>query len=346
MKLLKLFVLSFFVLSFFVLFSTISYAKDMSKLYPRSTIEYWHTRYANNIKWNWENVILGGLTVKERKKIGNISLKRPLIGNSEIKGDPLLFTFYCNPPTVIIPILSVKFLDDLSVAYAWLIQNDYKINSIFDYLAMLKYNDPNMFPSNHYPDPHSALKIPKNALKDPLVDDLSQKIFKSSLAWIMANQFGRVINHPPNCADLKNLSLDMLEDYDASADRFATEIMRRIGVVPAGIALFFTAKLYWNPNRIDFTDNSNAYEDYLRKTNTQPVTAERLRFIAGIIIRHTEDFARGQVDYSSGVKFARKFSDQLIQIALMIDDENFFGAIKKMGQNANVISITPIRNLK
>ena len=157
-------------------------AKDFPGLYEQESLRYWATRYPSNITWNLENVILPVLTPQEHKSLRDVELRFPLMPG--VGTDPL--SFYSSignksKASISIPILSVKFFDDLCIAYSWLWVNGYSTSTIIEYISALKYKPPEEFPYGRYPSPLVALQIPETALDDPVVNDVSQKLLKSAI---------------------------------------------------------------------------------------------------------------------------------------------------------------------
>jgi hypothetical protein len=128
-----------------------AHAKDMASLYDEATLADWQPRYREGILWNVENVIWPRLNADERQQLAGVNLCFPLRGHSR---DPL--EFYArleaaadacaaqSPPVVVLPIQSIKFFDDLSVAHAWLWRHGYGPDTALEYASMLKYGKPDI----------------------------------------------------------------------------------------------------------------------------------------------------------------------------------------------------------
>ena len=277
------------LISFVCLLVTRVSAQDASSLYPDGTLKHWQPRYAENLRWNFENVVRPMLRSSERLNLAEVQLHFPLKAEREVG----LFAFYstpqADPPVVAMPVLSIKFFDDLCVANAWLEENDYELGTVTDYVAMLKYLPSGSFPGGRYLPPLAALQIPANALDNPRVDSLSQKLLKSGLLWVLIHELAHVrYKHP----GYDEVSADQAQQQETEADRFATEIMRRIGVAPVGVAQFFTIATYLWPNRADFTSDV-AWQIYLENT-PHPLTTARLRTLTTDLRANLESFARGE----------------------------------------------------
>lgn len=313
------------------------HAKDWSSLYDDVTLAYWQTRYPRSIEWNFKNVILRVLTPAERRALAGVTLQFPLRG---FKSDPLEFYASLNPPTVTIPILSVKFFDDLSIAYTWLSVNDYSPETVTNYVAMLKYNPPGRFPGGRYPPPLKALRVPDNALANPRVDELSQKILKSAVVWVLAHELGHIYHRHPGY--VPGVTRKQAQSNEEEADRFATEIMRRIGELPGGMVNFFMVAAHWWPNRGDFSSDKE-WEEYLEKEATHPFTAQRLLALAARLEEAAGDFARSETDYAAGVERARYIAKRVSTIAGILQDTDVQRSIALTARATGLASLAPRR---
>jgi hypothetical protein len=91
-----------------------------------------------------------------------------------------------------VPVEALRWLDEIYIAYAWLVLNNFQLEPIEEYVAMLKHKKPEDFPGRVYPTPLRALGIPANALNDTRVDGLSLRLFNSARAFILAHELGHV----------------------------------------------------------------------------------------------------------------------------------------------------------
>ncbi|MFC1863100.1 hypothetical protein ACFL1Z_04050 [Thermodesulfobacteriota bacterium] len=307
-----------------LLFPVIAGAKDLSTLYSQDTLSYWQTRYPKNIQHNFLNVIMPILNSNEKNILSSTKLVFPLIG--EHGGDPLEFYSYFDQsgPKVAMPILSIKFFDDLAIAYAWLWVNRYSIETVSDYVATLKYNDHNKFHLSKYPQPLDALNIPRNALENSDVDDLSQKILKSAMIWILNHELGHIYHRHPGYGP--DVSAEQAQKNEEQADRFATELMRRIGVAPIGMANFFTVASHWWSNRGDFTSDQ-AWRYYL-ENKTHPLTAGRLKMLAQDIQESAKVFVRKEPNYPSALQGVLNASGDISKIAKLLEDTKLQRSIR------------------
>lgn len=279
-------------------------------LYDKDTLSFWGKRYPENIEWNFNNLILQRLTPDELAALHGVRLEFPLVAPGDVKSDPIVFYSYQHPPTVTLPIYSVKFLDDISIAAAWLECNGFSLETIFDYISFLKYANPVRLPGGRFPEPFKALSIPKDVLDNKSVDDLSQKILKSSLVWILAHELGHILYRHPSYAEM---TIAESQATEKEADAFATEMFRRIGVVPAGMVLFFTVLIHWLLNRGDFSSDS-AWEEYVKGGTTHPVSTERLKAISSEIKSNPDGFTGAEPNADAARKVALNIAMQIEQI--------------------------------
>ena len=238
-------------------------SKDFSEMYDKGTLEYWGARYQESTYKIRDRLILPYLTTRERQALAGVRISLPLKG---IRGE--LFEFYTpvDHSTVVMPVFSMKFLDDLCTAYAWLQINGYSLETISDYIAMLEYAN---FPDNHYPAPLRALHVPPDARSDPRVDELSLDHFVTARAFILLHELGHIYDQDPPTV---KVSPQQSRANEEEADRFAAEVMSRTPVPPLGIIIFFMA----DAHSAGYPPDPNA---------THPLSGHRLHALAA----HLED---------------------------------------------------------
>ena len=296
-------------------------AADLSTLYSDETLTERKTRYEPNIRWNFQNLVVGSLTPQERAQLGPVILALPLRGAGATRGHPM--AFYAGGETVTVPIQSVKFFDDLTVAWAYFWANDLSLEPVTDYLGMLKYRNPQEI-GGRFPPPFEALGVPADAWKqDPVVDDVSQKALKSALVWIMAHELGHIYYRHPGYV---GVTAEEAQANEAEADRFANTIMRRVGVAPLGMVQFFMMMAHFDPNPVDFP-NEAAWQAHLSEDATHPVTAARLQALADDLLQSPEDFAASEQDLAAGVERVRFAAEQVRGIAEFLADRDILQSI-------------------
>ncbi|MFH2046785.1 MAG: M48 family metalloprotease [Pseudomonadota bacterium] len=310
------------------------HASYLEKFYPESTLQYWQSRYPKNVRWNFKHLLMKNLTPKERQSIGSVALQFPLIASGQ--NSPINFYAANRPRGILLPILSIKLLDDVAIASAWLLFNGYSQDTIYNYMSMIKYKNPQSLPGKRFPPPLAALQIPDDALNDKRVDSLSQKILKSAMVFIMAHELGHHYYHHPGY----DIPLDQARQNELQADNFAMELMRRIGVAPMGITHFFMATLYLSNHRGDFNSDAQ-WENYLRTQSTHPLSPERIRALSLKLKTHSTDFARTEPDIRKAVVQINYMASQLDAIADILANRDTQKSIAHIGRTMELGYLTP-----
>jgi hypothetical protein len=137
----------------------------------------------------------------------------------------------------VFPILSLKFLDDLCTAYAWLQTNGYGLETISEYTAILRYG---RAPAGGFPAPLEALGIPQNALDNADVNELALGHFVTARTFILLHEMGHILEVRSN-----SISTDPVQNEER-ADRFAATIMKRTPLRPLGMLIYFLADAHWS----------------------------------------------------------------------------------------------------
>src|SRR5262245_13802580 len=159
-------------------------ADELSGLYDQATLAQLTTAYTKSMTRTRDEFIWNKwLLVEEKRKLTNPpQLDFPLWGEGKSKNDPLTFYAPTGRGTVVLPVLSIKFLDDLCTAYAWLQIKGYRLETISEYTAMLSYGK---VPPGGYRPPLKALQIPEDALSDAKVNELATGHFVTARTFIL-----------------------------------------------------------------------------------------------------------------------------------------------------------------
>jgi len=179
------------------------------------------------------------LKENEKRGLGDLDIRFPL-PNAE---DDILNFFAFRErerAVVVMPVLSLKALEDLTTAYAWVHTNGMKPETIDLYYAMLRHRAPENFPGGAYPDVLTALKIPKNAYEQPGVDTLSLRLRNTAFAFILAHELAHVIFRHKGYG---RISRAQARRDETQADKFALSVLARQGVDPFGAVLYFQAQI-------------------------------------------------------------------------------------------------------
>ena len=142
---------------------------------------------------------------------------------------------------IVFPVPSLKFIEDLSVAYAWRHVNGHSLEPIDEYLAMLKYRRPQDFPGARVPDPLTALGVPARIWEqDKRVDELSLRFRNTAWAFILSHELGHLRwQHPGN----KQVPPKVSQRNEVEADAFAVKLLSRSDTIPMGMILWFQASV-------------------------------------------------------------------------------------------------------
>lgn len=283
-------------------------------IYDQETLEFWQTRYPDSTRRIYDEAFMPIFSPEERAALADVQLQFPLVSEGVFQADPLAFYATSNPPTVYMPIHSLKFLDDLSVAYAWLFWNGYSLETVTDYISMLKYQR-NDFLENGFPAPLAALQIPEDALDDPDVDQLALRFFNSGRAFILAHELGHIYHNHPG-----NLSVSVQESVsnEQEADLYALDILARTSTIPFGAYLFYLVRAHWEPNLGDF-QNEAAWQSYLAQT-THPFTADRMNVLADNLSNNAADFTQNEPNPTAALDTINFIANGMSDIANTLDD--------------------------
>ena len=134
--------------------------QDIGSMYDDQTLNYWHSRYSVSTP-KILGILINSLTPEEYARVKQTEATFPL-------RDTQLVNFYATGPSprIVLPISAMKFLDDLSFAYAWIQVNGFRLEKIEEYVAMLKYKPANAFVHSRYPSPMEALHIPRGSTEN------------------------------------------------------------------------------------------------------------------------------------------------------------------------------------
>ena len=250
-------------------------AKDLSTVYPRSVLEKDRKRLETAVRKLFRIGLEPSLNAKEKKALSHVQFHFPY---PRPKDYPLNFYAFAKDgrAVVVMPVLSLKMLEDLTTAYAWLHENGYSLSTIDLYFAMLRHRAKADFPGRKYLPPLQALGIPANALDDPKVDANSLSFRNEAFAFILLHELGHVL--------FKHKGYDEITKAQARADevqsdRFALDVLGRTGTPPLGAVFFFQAQFYSLPHRGLFKSEA-AWEKYMNKAATHPLTGDRLSELA------------------------------------------------------------------
>jgi hypothetical protein len=224
------------------------------------------------------------LNPDELSRLGDFALQFPLPSPNDE-----LLNFYAadsgGKPMVIMPILSLKVVEDMATAYAWLYHNGMSLGTIDLYFSMLRHKRKVDLPGGKYPPLLATLGVPTNALEDRKIDELSLSFRNQAFAFVLVHELGHIL--------YEHKGYDVITKAQAradevEADRFALDVLARTQTAPLGAILFFQAQLYSYPHRGEFADR-HAWQQYLLAASTHPLTVDRIaamgHYIEGPLVR-------------------------------------------------------------
>ncbi len=296
-------------------------------MYDEDILIYWMNIYQNNIQWNFDNLILKNLTESERRQVGKVNLRFTIYDGVRSQSNLFATDYSLKPAEIILPIFTIKFFDDLSVAFSKQSVNGQDDNSILEYIAVLKYNSLDKFSNNQYPSPIQAFQIPNDAIDDPNIDRIAQNNLKSWLLFELAHQLGHIYFHHTQAQ--RNIDYTKKLLYEYKADRFAIELMRRIGIAPVGYLWSLTVQSFWMPNPIDFLRNERAYQQYVRDNVSHPVSSDRIWEIANQLDQDARDFLKYEDDKYAGLEKIKMFSKMVSDVSVLMNDWEALSEIRQ-----------------
>ena len=331
--------------------------KNVSSMYREEVLSRLQKRYSDNISWNFEHVIKPVLTKKELAALQDVRLEYPLIGEG---GDPFRYFVRVEGKrrTIVMPIFSVKFLDGLATAAAWMRHNDLTTETLPEYIAMLKYQGASKFEGGRYPTPLEALHIPDKPLDNPKVDETAQDLLKTTVVYILSREVGSIYFSRPYTLRKASWSeqrqrpqqVAMKEwgrhseqqDLMLKSDSFALEIMRRIGVPPHNLSFYLSAQTYWTQNRIDFR-NEKAYLRYQYNPPECAMFPERLHRMSDLMVRGKEDYARQQDDKLTSTSQIEQAAREIFKLSYFLENQSMQWEIKQRALARKIEDLKPRR---
>lgn len=263
-------------------------------------------RYTERLTFLLEHGLRDVMTVEEKRGLADVVVDHPPRGRDLLTVEAASLG---GMPVVTVPVSTLKFVEDLSVAYAWRYTYDLSLEPIDEYLAMLKHRPDAFAPGQA--DPLTALGVPGRIWEsDPRVDDLSLRLRNGAWAFLLAHELGHVrlghLGAPAAPAEIQR--------QEEAADAFAVELLARSDTIPMGMILWFQATAGYYPNRADFRSDA-AYADWLAGQATHPVNGRRMRSLATALDRQAAE--TGDADRADVLRF---IAARLATIGEIVED--------------------------
>lgn len=228
-------------------------------------------------------------------------------------GDPM--GFLAARGEVFMPVAGLKFIEDLTMAYAWRYRRGQSLEPIDEYLAMLRWKPESDWPAGRHLNPLQALGVPARAWeRDSQLAELGTSLRNEAWAFLLAHELAHVYyRHPGNSAPPP-----ISQANEAEADAFAMRLMERSDTIPLGALLYFQATAAFYTSRADLASDQ-VYVRWQRDKATHPVNSQRLLAMSRMIqlwARRVTDTARREALFLIGEKlelFAQGLDEPAMQ---------------------------------
>ena len=296
---------------------------DWSSLYDAGLLESQRARLSRDVNLVIAQEIQPFITTAQAHAFEKIQIDLPITAGSS--PNPLDF-YSAHEGHITLPLLTVAFVEDLAEAYSWLWANHYSSQTVDEYLGMLHNRAARDFPGNCYPRPLVALHIPSDALENPAVAKMTQRVRGTTLSFILLHQFGhRSYRTEEEKAALRHR--DPAEAEEELADAFALEVMKKNSEPPAGLLMLIHGMLYMPA----------------LPPKDHPVTSKRLKAMADYLDIHIREFSEGRPDRKLTVAVIQSLAHHIRQTTAFLSDSTGQHLWAEQGSQTTVASLVPRR---
>jgi len=285
-------------------------ARDYSELYAPDVLRSASNTYSSNINAVLYQDVGGYLLPGELRVLNETELQQPW----ERTKDPFEFSAYPDRGVILVPTLSIKFLDDLAIALAWYERFGCNKESVFDYVASLDFGE------GRIQAPLPSLGVPEKAYElDEYVDDVSQKTLKSATVFLLLHELGHIYyDH----RGYEGITGTEAQAQETQADAFALKVLRRMHLPPLGMSVWFLAVSMRDP----------AEPGSPRQTH--PMTADRLGAIADELRQSPDDFIEPENRGVWNADTIRALANDIETIGQGISDPDMRFFLRERGRRA------------
>jgi len=247
-------------------------------IYPEGKLAREAPRLKRAISRIYNEGIKPTLKASEAAAQRNVRFRFPLP-----QPDDAVLNFYAGQlngnATLVLPLQSLKLVEDLTTAFAWLYVTKRDFGPLDLYFAMLQRKPHEDIGKAGRRDILSVIGAPANVLKNKKIDNLSLSLRNEAFAFIMTHELGHLL--------FKHKGLAAITPAQARADEiqsdaFALDVLARSGTPPMGAVLFFQAQIFSLPHRGEHT-TQQAWQNYLDTASTHPLSVHRIRAMAKMI---------------------------------------------------------------
>ena len=305
-------------------------AQDHSRIYTAAEIDADAERLETAFRKIFELGVKPALTPTEREALKNLQFSFPKPRSGDFAMD--FYTYQAGGRNyVVAPILSLKALEDLTTAFAWLYSERLSLEPIDLYYAMIRRADPSGFPGGRYPAILPTLGVPADAYEHAPVDKLSLSLRNEAFAFILIHELGHIVFEHKGYDEI---TVAQARADETDADRFAFDVLARTGTSAMGATVFFQAQAYSLPNRGQFA-SEKAWLDFLYKRSTHPLTTDRLRAMARYAAVDMPRARPGEREIWTGV------GRRLEQIVAILEDRELQDCIAVAAERGRVEVLKP-----
>lgn len=291
------------------------WAQKVHLLYTPSELKETNDQYSASLLRMWREELLPRVTSNERSRAGTVDLERPVVGENDF---PLEAYSYVVTRQVFLPTATVKFLDDMTVAYAYYHKMRCDLGVISDYTTVLRFRSEDATGS-----PLDMLGVPKT--KAVLNDQEALNMSKSIVFFVLAHEYAHVMYR--HAVD-ETVTEEEFQQHELDADAFALEVMRRIQVPPTAMTFYFLTSSRLEPIPGDL--------DYVRQRHSHPASTQRILQVAAAMEAHIADFAQGQKDHHSWQTRLQTEVGELRTLAGTLNNPQMRRLLSLQAQNADI----------
>lgn len=293
---------------------------DWSSLYGAEKLESRRTQLKQDLSSVIAQEVKPFLTLEQLHAFARLTLDTPVVAAP----DPNPFDCYSSERGgLVIPLLTIAFVEDMSQAYAWLWANRYSSQTVDEYLGMLRQRGPGDFANDHYPNPLSALHIPPNAMNDPAVAKMALRVRGTTLSFLLLHQFSH-LSYVPSAEEAASRK-DPVEAGEERADAFALGIMKKNSETPAGLLMLIHGMMYLP---------SVPARDH-------PLSDARLRAISDYLDVKVNEFSEGRPDRRLARIAIQSLAGHIRQAAQFLSDSVGQQLWAEKGRRTTVADLVP-----
>ena len=252
----------------------------VDSIYSAETLAERQQMYPHFFRGMYQQMIAPKLSAEEALAVGEVQFRFP----ASLPGQEP-FGFSSTRGAVTLSIASLKFLNDLMLAYCWLGRHKYLLSTIDDYLLMLRFWHADCPP----PDPLGAMGIPGDAIDEAGTGELHVDWIKRAYFFILLHELGHLRWGDTGA---EAASPAQSQRQESRADAFALDVMGRLGLVQAGITQFFEWASAFMPNPADYADDDSYWKAVSARNH--PLTTDRLVQAANDIEANAGLYAKDQ----------------------------------------------------